>query len=85
LTKVEWTEIDRRRDKEACDFGCFKYTGIPRSGGVKIHPDKIGGIICSFDEKEISSMRKKMKNIKEEPLCGSLDERERGPLGNPID
>jgi hypothetical protein len=75
LVKAEWTEIDRRRDMEVGGFGCFKYTGIPHNGSVKLH----------FDEREISYIRKRMKEIKEEPLNGSLDRRQRGPLGMPMD
>jgi hypothetical protein len=75
LVKIEWTEIDRTRDEEAGGFGCFKYTGIPRNGIEKLH----------FDEREISYIRKRMKEIKEEPLKGSLDRRQRGPLGMPMD
>jgi len=83
LSKAEWTEIDRRRDKEVGGFGCFMYTGTPRHPGVKIDPERF---LYPEDIKDggPSYIRKIMKNIKEEPLNGSLDGRERGPLGNPI-
>lgn len=77
LVKAEWTEIDRTRDEEAGGApACFKYTGTPRSGNVKIDLN----IVLSDDKR--SYMRKRMVNIKEELLWGSLDGRERGPLGN---
>jgi len=83
LSKAEWSEIDRRRDEEVGGFGCFMYTGTPRHPGLKIDPERF---LYPEDIKDGGSsyIRKIMKNIKEEPLNGSLDGRERGPLGNPI-
>lgn len=80
LVKITWTEIDRRRDKEMDGFGCFKYTGKPRSKDLRFDASRF-----IDDDKYRSSMRKNIKNIKEEPLYGSLDERPRGPLGTPMD
>ena len=77
LVKAEWTEMDRTRDEEAGGQpACFKYTGTPRSSNVKIDLNKV----LSYEKK--SYMRRKMTNIKEELLQGSLDGRRRGPLGN---
>ncbi len=80
LMKIEWTEIDRRRDDEVGGFGCFKYSATPRHKNLKIDAWAL-----LYEDKYRSFMRKKVKDIKEEPLYGSLDERPRGPLGNPID
>jgi hypothetical protein len=63
LSKIEWTEIDRRRDKEAREFGCFKYSGIPRSEDVMIVPDDF---ILAMYENKLPYLRKKLKNVKEE-------------------
>jgi hypothetical protein len=82
LSKIEWTEIDRRRDKEAGGFGCFKYSGIPRSEDVMIVPDDF---ILAMYENKLPYLRKKLKNVKEEPLLGSLDQRDRNSMGVPYD
>jgi len=61
-SKSKWTEIDRTRDKECKDgFGCFMYTGIPRSKPVKTRHKKgdVGNLYY----------RETMKIIKEEPAC----------------
>lgn len=60
LIKSQWTEIDRSRDNECNGFGCFIYTGIPRSKPIKLNPKKNHGNI---------PMRETMKIIKEEPSC----------------
>jgi hypothetical protein len=80
LVKVEWNKIDRSRDDEMGGFGCFKYTGIPRNKNIKINADKIFSM-----ENRYSYLKNKLKNIKEEPLYGNLDGRDRGLLGTPID
>jgi hypothetical protein len=80
LVKIEWTEIDRRRDKEVGGVGCFKYIGKPRYKNLKID-----GSTFMYDDEYRSSIRRNMQEIKEEPLYGSLDRRERGLLGNPMD
>ena len=60
-SKSKWTEIDRTRDKECKDqFGCFIYTGIPRSKPIKLNPKKNHGNLY---------YRENMKIIKEEPAC----------------
>ncbi|MFZ3157167.1 MAG: hypothetical protein WA124_06640 [Smithella sp.] len=82
LLKAKWTEIDRRRDKEAGSFGCFMYTGTPRNADVKIDPSRV--LYPNYFKEGESYIRKRMKDIKETPLQGNLDGRERGPLGNPM-
>jgi hypothetical protein len=78
LVKIEWAEIDRRRDDEVGGFGCFKYTGKPRVNNLKFDAFRF-----IYDDRYRSYIRKKIKDIREEPLYGSLDGRRRGPLGNP--
>jgi hypothetical protein len=68
LTKAEWTEMDRTRDKEVGEPACFKYTGKPRNSNIKIDPSKV-----FYNENTTSYMRKRMIDIKEEVLKGSLD------------
>ena len=70
LLKAKWTEMDRNRDEEVNGFGCFMYTGIPRHANVKIDPDRM----INYDGSGASYIRKRMKNIKEKPLYGSLDD-----------
>lgn len=61
LIKSQWTEIDRRRDNECSNgFGCFIYTGIPRSKPIKLDRKKNQGNLF---------YRETMKIIKEEPSC----------------
>lgn len=80
LVKIEWTEIDRRRDDEVGGFGCFKYSAKPRNKNLKID-----ALAILYEDKYRSFVRKKVEDIKEERLYGSLDKRPRGPLGNPMD
>jgi hypothetical protein len=82
LLKIEWTEMDRTRDEEVGGPACFKYSGIPRYKNVMITPDDF--IVALYDNR-LQHLRNKLKNIKEEPLYGSLDRKQRGPLGNPMD
>jgi len=81
LVEAEWTEMDRTRDVEVGGPACFKYTGKPRRGDVRIDTDKF---ICDY-EKYRPYMRKRMTDIKEDVLYGSLDGRARSLGGIPIE
>lgn len=81
LTEAEWTQMDRTRDKEVGGPACFKYTGKPRNSNIKIDSYRV----LYGNDDLMSYMRKKLINIKEEVLEGSLDGRERNVLGTPND
>jgi hypothetical protein len=83
LSKAEWSEYFNYRKKDFSGGGCFMYTGSPRHAGIKINPRRYL-YPQHYKDGGQSYMRKIMKDIKEEPLDGSLDRRARGLGGNPI-
>jgi hypothetical protein len=82
LSKIEWTEMDRTRDKEVGGPACFKYSGVPHSKNIMIVPDDF---IIAMYENKLPYLRKKLKNVKEEPLYETLDQRDRNLMGVPYD
>ncbi|MCX5842258.1 MAG: hypothetical protein NT022_00650 [Deltaproteobacteria bacterium] len=64
LSKIEWTE--RNNTKEP---GCFKFTGIPIVGDIKIDVNR------SCDPALPGFIKKRVKNVEVEGLSGSLDRR----------
>lgn len=71
LSKIEWTEMDRTKEP-----GCFKITGISKVRDIEINEEKM------FDPDFSEYIKKRVKIVKREGLTGSLDERQRGILGN---
>jgi hypothetical protein len=63
LSKIEWTERDMSRDKGASGYGNFLYSGIPRTKNIMIVP--VDFILAMYEDK-LASLKKKLKNIKEE-------------------
>ena len=78
LKKVEWTEVDQINTQS----GCIKITAVPRDNTICYFG------YCSLfmeDEAFAKMLREKVRIIKKEEWEGSLDGRDRGPGGNPLD
>jgi hypothetical protein len=73
VTKVEWTELNNANPQP-----CFKFTGIPLREGIVTDNEKFP----YMDDK--GELRKKLKIVKKEEFQGSIDGRERGMMGVPI-
>lgn len=80
LKKIEWT--DPGRDKWD-NFICHSVTAVPREG-VTVYLDKKSPV-CPIDEKGIKFFKKRFRVVNRELMYGSLDDRARGPLGNPME
>lgn len=78
LEKVEWTDPGR---DNLDNIICYAVTATPRDNAGVYLPDNTPA--CPLDEDGIRAFKRKFKIVRRELMEGSLDARDRGPLGNP--